>query len=806
MFNKKILVSFYLFLVFILSTVSPNVYGMDTSASNKAIKVLVDGKYLDFKTPPVEKDGSTLVPMREIFEALGATLSWNDTTSTATAIKGSTKVVLQLDNLIAYVNESPISLTVPGTLINDKTMVPTRFIAESMNCVVSWDDVTKTVIIKPNTNISFEDKNLEEAIKETLNSSKDIITTRDISDLTSLTLDELNISSIKGLEYAINLNTLNISKNTINNISPLSGLIKLENLNLSQNKITDIKPLTNLVNLRSLKLDNNNISDISSLSDHYMLESLFLGNNKISDESVLKSITNLKHLSLFYTLIDDTTVFSELKNLVELDLSRTQITDISPLRNCVNIQTLYIYDDAVLDLSVLKHLKNLDSFYYDDYYDKTIVNDELFSRSELMINKAKSIISNVIKSEMSDLDKELALHDYIIMNTKYDDNGYINGTVPNQAHMPYGVLIDGVGVCDGISNTMKALLDMVDIKSLTVYGTSLTLTSSPVGHAWNLVNIDGKYYYVDLTWDDTGEIDKVNTISHRYFNLSAKQISIDHKFNRDFYPEANVDNIDFENLIKNENMIVVDTDYTYTCRSGYLYKIDNKTQIAKQLSKNLVLHISYYNSWIYYVNYSDNLYLYKIKDNGTENTLLSKDPSLYLCAVDNSLYYLDKNFNKIRAIDLGTQKVITMNYDSLTTSFYIDGNYLYYKSYNNSNPIFVRYNISTNEKLILLEKDKTTGKSIAGYNTSNGSMDSYTYRKMEEIRGEWIYYISSDDNNKIYKVKSDGSQITKVSTDSVYNYKFTIAGEWIYYINASDSNRYYKVRTDGTQNSAIIEE
>jgi len=214
LFNRKFLASFFLSVLLAFSFEMVASYASDTTQDN-SIKVLLDGKYLQFNEPPVEMNGSTLVPMRDIFEALGATLSWDDSTSTATGAKGTTKVILQLDNPTAYINDEPITLSVPGTLVNNKTMVPTRFIAESMNCVVSWDEGTKTVIIVPDKIIEFDDENLEKAIKIAINSNKYKLNVSDVASLQSLIANDSKISNLNGLQYLIGLNTLSLNKNEI---------------------------------------------------------------------------------------------------------------------------------------------------------------------------------------------------------------------------------------------------------------------------------------------------------------------------------------------------------------------------------------------------------------------------------------------------------------------------------------------------------------------------------------------------------------------------------------------------------------
>ena len=110
-----------------------------------AVDLYVDMNKIATDTPPTVVDGRTLVPVRAIFEAIGATVTWDDATRTATGIRGDIIVSVQIDNTTAYVNGEPRVLDVPAQIINGRTMVPARFISESMGCDVTWHQDTQTV-------------------------------------------------------------------------------------------------------------------------------------------------------------------------------------------------------------------------------------------------------------------------------------------------------------------------------------------------------------------------------------------------------------------------------------------------------------------------------------------------------------------------------------------------------------------------------------------------------------------------------------------------------------------------------------
>ncbi|WP_438348517.1 stalk domain-containing protein [Paenibacillus sp. FA6] len=111
------------------------------------IEIMIDGQLLHSSASPIIKQSTTLVPMRSIFEALGATVKWENATRTVTGTKGSTAVVLKIDSKQAHVNNQTVSLDVPSQIVSNSTMVPLRFIATALGAEVRWDSSARKVII-----------------------------------------------------------------------------------------------------------------------------------------------------------------------------------------------------------------------------------------------------------------------------------------------------------------------------------------------------------------------------------------------------------------------------------------------------------------------------------------------------------------------------------------------------------------------------------------------------------------------------------------------------------------------------------
>ncbi len=110
-----------------------------------------DRKNIDFEPygqKPVIENGRTLVPLRAIFETMGATVDWNNDTRTVTAARGDVTISLAIGSDQLYVNGEAKTLDVPAEIINGSTMVPARAVAEAFGCEVNWNNDARRVYIE----------------------------------------------------------------------------------------------------------------------------------------------------------------------------------------------------------------------------------------------------------------------------------------------------------------------------------------------------------------------------------------------------------------------------------------------------------------------------------------------------------------------------------------------------------------------------------------------------------------------------------------------------------------------------------
>jgi hypothetical protein len=111
------------------------------------IKVTLNGKQIEFDQQPVMENNRTLVPMRAIFEAMGAAVEWYPDTQTVIAKKGDVTVSMQIGNGVFTVNGQERKLDVPPKITGGRTLAPARAVAEGFGAIVDWNTAEKTVVI-----------------------------------------------------------------------------------------------------------------------------------------------------------------------------------------------------------------------------------------------------------------------------------------------------------------------------------------------------------------------------------------------------------------------------------------------------------------------------------------------------------------------------------------------------------------------------------------------------------------------------------------------------------------------------------
>ncbi|WP_039221932.1 immunoglobulin-like domain-containing protein [Clostridium novyi] len=228
--------------------------------------------------------------------------------------------------------------------------------------------------------------------------------------------------------------------------------------------------------------------------------------------------------------------------------------------------------------------------------------EKMIEEKEAVKKKVQDILKSEIKEGMSDVQKELVLHDYVVKKGKYDVEHVNDKPVLPEDHNAYGILVQGVGVCESYAKAMYELLNSVGIECKFVTGTS---KKTGVGHAWNMVKLDNEWYNLDATWDDPisdrngsdsmkKEEDKQEDelpVLHTYFNVSDKVFNKDHErgnFEKVNYPKCTATTYSYDNL----NIPEYTSDHQLIEKVSSIEKLDEKILETFQ-SKNtkLVLKI-----------------------------------------------------------------------------------------------------------------------------------------------------------------------------------------------------------------------
>ncbi len=112
-----------------------------------AIKVFFNESEIKFDQPPIIENGYTLVPARAILETLGLSLEFDPAAQKVTAKNDTYNIIMTIGSKTATVNDKEVTLDVAAKIVSDRTLVPMRFLVESVNLDIKWDEATRTITI-----------------------------------------------------------------------------------------------------------------------------------------------------------------------------------------------------------------------------------------------------------------------------------------------------------------------------------------------------------------------------------------------------------------------------------------------------------------------------------------------------------------------------------------------------------------------------------------------------------------------------------------------------------------------------------
>lgn len=196
-----------------------------------------------------------------------------------------------------------------------------------------------------------------------------------------------------------------------------------------------------------------------------------------------------------------------------------------PCNGCAPKRIHDIYRYIRLDIPELFYIKSVSVRYTSLSANKSTAllqyrfnEDTSINILKTMETKSKQFFQSL--KAKTDLEREKAIHDFLVNTVHYQDLD------APYSHEAPGALLYGIGVCEGISKAFKYLADRVGLKSIVVTGFGGN-DGSVEGHAWNLCKLDDMYYHIDVTFDSTVADECVR---YDYFNLSDKEIATNHSW------------------------------------------------------------------------------------------------------------------------------------------------------------------------------------------------------------------------------------------------------------------------------------
>lgn len=167
--------------------------------------------------------------------------------------------------------------------------------------------------------------------------AEELETIASLSELQELTISGCGLSTLSGLETAVNLIYLDASSNSIRKLEPLSNLSKLSELHMQHNVLDDLSVLNNLPELSKLDVSYNSLSSIAPVTNCVKLTLLNASNNQLTSAGSASTLPLLTDLMLDYNSISDISDLSGCKAMTTLTISNNSIVDLSPLAGLSNL-------------------------------------------------------------------------------------------------------------------------------------------------------------------------------------------------------------------------------------------------------------------------------------------------------------------------------------------------------------------------------------------------------------------------------------------------------------------------------------
>lgn len=461
------------------------VFPMTVSAADGGISIIVDGTELVFDVPPSVINERTMVPMRKIFEFLGAEVEWIQEESGIRATTDTLHLYMQLGNPEMTINGVVHRLDVAPTAIDGRTLVPLRAVAEAFMADVTWVQATMSVIIQT------------PAGKQVLENEQN----------TQMPDEETTVPSPEDEKYA-------------------------QALDRTADEVFDSHHLRT-------SYDNIEYVDLS-LRGSNLIVRFMTTDPKVEEFAVRINKGQLVGIKAVKTGRECAAVVK----LNELDIPDHAMLEIYTRETGDTLFKSYVYRCLFLDKSgnsycfsnsrMWEHNQEILAEWVDP---RTFLSDDI---PEAVVELSNTICVGIT----DDYEKLLAIHDWVAENMYYDMDDYYN----TGSHTYAGVedmLVNKHSVCQGYADLLTLLVRAQGIPcrqvvgyalglSATGYWTDDNVTRTQSNHAWNQAYVDHRWVNIDATWDsdnvyENGEYVYGGIDYHLYFDISNLFLSYNHK-------------------------------------------------------------------------------------------------------------------------------------------------------------------------------------------------------------------------------------------------------------------------------------
>lgn len=216
------------------------------------IQLRIEGRSVNAEVPPLISNGRTLVPVRVIAEGLGAKIDWNQQERKAKITKDNREVILQLSSKKAYINGKAQTLEATPELINNRMLLPLRFVGEALGATVGWDNDSRTVIVNQPVQTQINGQSLPATEKVYHWEDKVLLPVKTIADRLGVSQDELTAkASLKKVIDSTTVISLQDIKDSIRTDVAEWDEKRNEVVITRMNRLTDIEPQDDSVQIQT---------------------------------------------------------------------------------------------------------------------------------------------------------------------------------------------------------------------------------------------------------------------------------------------------------------------------------------------------------------------------------------------------------------------------------------------------------------------------------------------------------------------------------------------------------------------------